>query len=100
MMMKKWHFLPLILAGSCLGQGIVTTFAGTDAIFTDDGKPAVNAALVAPAELAIDTAGNLFVATPRLNMVLKVDTKGIVSIVAGNGLGRFAGDGGPARASS
>ena len=100
MRMKKWHCLPMILAGSCLGQGIVTTFAGNDAIFTDDGKPAVNAALVAPAGLAIDTAGNLFVAAPRLNMVLKVDTNGMVSIVAGNGLGRFAGDGGPARAAS
>src|SRR5262249_2140201 len=43
---------------------------------------------------------NLFIADRGLNMVLKMDPKGIISIVAGNGLARSAGDGGPARAAS
>jgi uncharacterized protein (TIGR03437 family) len=89
-----------LLAATAAAQGVITTVAGNDAIFVDDGKPAVSAAIVGPTGLAIDSAGNLFVASPPLNMVFKVDTKGILTIVAGNGLQRFAGDGGPARAAS
>jgi uncharacterized protein (TIGR03437 family) len=81
-------------------QGIVTTVAGTDYIFPDDGKPALQGHLSTPYSVAFDRQGNLFFSDAGLNMVLKMDTTGVVSIVAGNGLQRFAGDGGPARAAS
>jgi uncharacterized protein (TIGR03437 family) len=93
-------FLAALLATSAAAQGVITTIAGTDAIFADDGKPATSAALVGPTGLALDSAGNLFIASPPLNMVFEVDTKGTITIVAGNGLNNFAGDGGPARAAS
>jgi hypothetical protein len=63
-----------LLAATAAAQGVITTVAGNDAIFVDDGKPAVSAAIVGPTGLAIDSAGNLFVASPPLNMVFKVDT--------------------------
>ena len=95
------RWLPGILVGSCAwAQGIVTTVAGTDYLFPDDGKPALQAHLSTPYGLAFDKQGNLYISDGGLNMILKMDTAGVVSIVAGNGLARFAGDGGPARAAS
>src|SRR5215468_3217598 len=100
-MMMMRLMLPLIaLAASAEAQGIITTIAGTDYIFPDDGKPSLQAHLWSPQGLAFDNQGNLIIADSGLNMILKLDTKGVVSIVAGNGLARFAGDGGPARAAS
>jgi len=95
------RFLIAVLAAAqAVAQGIVTTVAGTDYIFPDDGKPALQAHLSTPYGLVFDKQGNLFIADPGLNMVLKLDQKGIISVVAGNGLARLAGDGGPARAAS
>src|SRR5260370_42437527 len=92
--------LTTILAVTASAQGVITTIAGSDVIFADDGKPATSAAIVGPTGLSLDPAGNLYIASPMLNMVFKVDTKGTLTIVAGNGLNRLAGDGGQARAAS
>jgi sugar lactone lactonase YvrE len=64
-----------------------------------DNGPAVNAILYKPAGLAIDGAGNLYIADSGQNAIRKVDTNGIISTVAGNGnptLGTSSGDAGPA----
>src|SRR5215472_9582386 len=95
----RW-VLAALFAANTAAQGIITTVAGTDYIFPDDGKPAVQAHLSTPYGLVFDKQGNLIIADPGLNMILKMDQKGIISIVAGNGLARYAGDGGPARAAS
>ncbi len=95
----RWLAAILWITGAC-AQGIITTVAGTDYIFPDDGKPALQARLSSPFGMVFDKQGNLLFADPGLNMILKLDTKGTVSIVAGNGLARYAGDGGPARAAS
>jgi DNA-binding beta-propeller fold protein YncE len=95
------RYLPCFLvAASAFAQGIITTVAGTDYIFPDSGKPAIQARIAGPNAMTFDKQGNLFFAVPDLNMVMKLDTKGVVSVVAGNGLTRFAGDGGPAIAAS
>jgi uncharacterized protein (TIGR03437 family) len=96
---SKW-LLALIAISAVSGQGVITTVAGNDAIFADDGKPATSAALAAPNGVAVDAGGNVYIASTVQNMVYKVDTKGVIGIVAGNGLRRYAGDGGPARAAS
>src|SRR4051812_7787622 len=85
---------------AAFAQGIITTIAGSDFVFPDDGKPASQAHLLTPYGMAYDGRGNLYFSDPGLSMVLKMDANGVVSIVAGNGLARFAGDGGPARAAS
>ena len=80
--------------------GVITTVAGTGRRgFGGDGGPAVQAQLRAPAGLAVDGAGNLFIADRDNNRIRKVDASGTISTVAGTGEGRFggfSGDGGPA----
>src|SRR5207249_7222407 len=65
------------------------------AIFTGDGGPAI-AAEIAPAGMALDGAGNLFIADA--GRVRKIGPTGLITTVAGNGSGKFSGDGGPALA--
>jgi sugar lactone lactonase YvrE len=57
---------------------------------------ATAAALAAPAQIAYDAAGNLYIADLNNNVIRKVDLAGIVTTVAGNGEQGFAGDGGAA----
>ena len=61
-----------------------------------DGGPALTAALAGPAGLAFDTKGNLYVAERDGGRVRRIDQKGRISTVAGNGVAGFVGDGGPA----
>jgi uncharacterized protein (TIGR03437 family) len=76
--------------------GLITTVAGNGtAGYSGDGGPATNAALNAPEGLAIDNAGNLFIADQFNRRIRKV-SNGIITTVAGNGSAGYAGDGGPA----
>ena len=78
--------------------GIITTVAGTGrGEFSGDDGPATAATLSAPSGVAIDTAGNLFIADNFNHRVRRVSAAtGIISTVAGNGLPAFSGDNGPA----
>jgi uncharacterized protein (TIGR03437 family) len=81
-------------------SGSMTLVAGNSrAGFSGDGGPAVSAQLNAPQGLALDAAGNLYIADSANNRVRKVDTKGIITTFAGNGTVNppgFWGDTGPA----
>jgi trimeric autotransporter adhesin len=85
--------------------GIITTIAGvpTTVIYpgSGDGGPATSAMLDAPYEVAVDSAGNVFL-TDTYNYAIRevMAVNGNIYSVAGNmGLGRgFSGDGGPATA--
>ncbi len=78
-------------------NGIITTVAGkTGAGFAGDGAAATNANLNTPAGLLVDDTGNLFFADQNNHRIRMVGTNGIITTVAGNGTGTFAGDGGPA----
>jgi len=61
-----------------------------------DGGPAVEAGLKNPEAVAVDAAGNLFIADTCNHRIRRVDSQGIITTVAGNGEGGFSGDGGPA----
>jgi gliding motility-associated-like protein len=77
--------------------GIITTIAGTGTIgITGDGGPATQAPLRYPRGVAIDNAGNVYIAELGNNKVRKVDNAGIISTFAGNGTYGYSGDGGPA----
>jgi len=65
--------------------------------FSGDGGPATGAQLSAPMGVAVDTAGNLFIADNGNNRVRKV-SGGVITLVAGNGNLGFTGDGGRATA--
>jgi sugar lactone lactonase YvrE len=79
------------------GTEAVTIFAGTGVFgFSGDGGPATAAQLNGPIGLAFDAAGNLYFDDSSNFRVRKIDTKGIISTVAGTGVASFSGDGGPA----
>ena len=80
-------------------DGIIRRFAGQAGGSIEEGVPALEADIT-PFGMALDSAGNLYVADLRENRVRKIDTNGIITTVAGNGTPGFSGDGGPATAAS
>jgi hypothetical protein len=74
-------------------SGIIQTFAGSgDAGFSGDGGPATTANLNSPTGLALDGAGNLYIADTGNNRIRKVTPAGKISTVVGNGVAGYAGD--------
>ena len=78
-------------------KGNIVNIGGTgDSDYYGDGGPAVKAAFRDPNALAVDKEGNLYIAESANNRIRKIDTKGIVTTLAGNGMHEDSGDGGPA----
>ncbi|MBI2689625.1 MAG: hypothetical protein HYX27_25225 [Acidobacteria bacterium] len=77
--------------------GIISTFAGNGTEgFSGDGGLATSAQLAQPNGIALDAAGNLYIADSGNQRVRKVTPAGIISTVAGDAASPFSGDGGPA----
>jgi hypothetical protein len=83
-------------------SGIITTVAGNGTQgFSGDGYAATNANLAVPSGVAVDAAGNLFIADTYNNRIRLVDAvSGTITTVAGNGTAGFGGDGGLATSAS
>jgi streptogramin lyase len=64
-------------------EGVVTTFAGTPNIFGYTDGPLASALFAQPQGLAIDAAGNLYVAEPYNHLIRKITPAGEVTTVAG-----------------
>jgi YD repeat-containing protein len=80
-------------------SGIINTVAGNGTQgYSGDGGLATEASIDSPRGLAVDSAGNLYIADFRNRVVRKVNTKGIISTMAGKTDSEFTygGDGGPA----
>ncbi len=78
-------------------DGKIYRYAGSGSSgFSGDGGPAKQATLKLPAGLAFDDAGNLYIADRENHRVRKVDSKGVITTIAGTGTTGFSGDGGPA----
>jgi uncharacterized protein (TIGR03437 family) len=76
---------------------VIRTIAGNGtAGYTADGVMATFAALNGPRSVAVDAAGNLYISDTSNNRIRRVDTRGIITTVAGNGTAGFSGDGGTA----
>jgi len=76
--------------------GIVTTFAGNGTLgFSGDGGQATAAALSQPMGLAVDSADNVYIAD-QTSRIRKIDSAGIITTIAGNGIYGWSGDNGPA----
>ena len=83
-------------AAACGGETTysIQTVAGNRLL--GDGGSALNAQLSDAQCLAIDRAGNVYIADPDNHRIRRVNTLGIIQTVAGIGLSGFSGDGGPA----
>ena len=80
-------------------SGIINTIAGTGtAGFSGDGGSALLAQLSGPMAVAFDASNNMYIGEIGNERVRRVNAAGIISTLAGNGTGGYAGDGGPATA--
>ena len=75
----------------------LTRIAGTArAGYSGDGGPAINAQLNGPYGVALDGAGNLYIADGGNNRVRKVSSNGTMTTAAGNGTAGYSFDNVPA----
>jgi sugar lactone lactonase YvrE len=76
--------------------GIINTIAGNGGSgYNGDGIAATSASLSVPTGIAVDVAGNLFIADQYHSRIRKVSS-GIITTVAGTGSYGYSGDGGAA----
>src|SRR5258708_5943755 len=99
--MRNSAVLLICATTSCFCQQVITTAAGSDFVFPKTPLPALSAPLSTGSGLlfcacAVDASGNLFLSDQGNNRVFQIGPSGILSVVAGNGLHGFSGDGGPA----
>ncbi len=83
-------------------DGTIDTVAGVGGKrgYDGDGGPALQATFDTPYDLLFAPNGDLYVADSGNNVIRRIDTSGAISTVIGDGEPVFAGDGGPAAASS
>ena len=80
--MNKWYVLIFLFLPLIINAQTISTFAGSG--------------VYDPQQLVFDRYGNLYTPTGIGNQVLKIDTSGTVTILAGTGTTGYSGDGGPA----
>jgi trimeric autotransporter adhesin len=77
-------------------DGASITIAGNGTRgYSGDGSKAVSAQLAWPRHVAVDAAGNIYIAGGG-NRIRKVTADGVITTIAGNGKKGYSGDGGPA----
>jgi sugar lactone lactonase YvrE len=81
--------------------GLIFTIAGNgQSGFSGDGGPATQASLSTVLGLALDAAGDVFIADTGNTRIREVTPDGLINTVAGNGTFGFSGDGGSATSAS
>ena len=82
--------------------GIITTVAGNGTVgYSGDGGLAVNAQFNSINRIALNSNGDLYIVDAHNHRIRRVDrVTGVVTTIAGNGIGSFSGDGGSAIAAS
>lgn len=83
-------------------NGMISNYAGVygGTGFSGDNGPATQAAMNNPTAASFDASGNLYVTDQSNQRIRKIDTNGIITTVAGNGIAAFAGDQGDAKSAS
>lgn len=78
------------------GGNLFTVAGNGNASYFGDGGAATRGSVNAPEGVAVDAAGNLYIADTFDNVVRKVTPDGVISTIAGFGTPGYGGDGGPA----
>jgi len=81
-------------------DGTITTIAGDgfsnsfgEGRFNGDNVPALEASLNIPIDVAVDAAGQIYIADTANHRIRKIDTQGMITTVAGDGARNSLGDG-------
>jgi trimeric autotransporter adhesin len=90
-------YFPITLAAQTTSY-VIQTVAGSDN--TGDGGSALSAVLGQPEGIAIDSAGNIYVADAAASRIRIIALDGTIETFAGTGAAGFSGDGGPATAAA
>jgi uncharacterized protein (TIGR03437 family) len=77
-------------------QQIVTTFAGTEWVFPNTGGAALDIPMSPQLAAAIDPQGRVVYADGLNHVVVRIEESGTTTVVAGNGVRGYSGDGGSA----
>ena len=79
-------------------NGMILTTAGTGTPgYSNDDSAAVTAQLNFASAIAVDAAGNTYIADWGNNRIRKINTSGIITTIAGTGVAGYSGDGGDAK---
>jgi RHS repeat-associated protein len=74
-------------------DGLITTFAGNGSRgFSGDGGPGTAAQLASPNNVAVDAADNVLIVDTWNHRIRKVNARGVITTVAGNGANGYNGD--------
>jgi sugar lactone lactonase YvrE len=80
-------------------SGVISTVAGNGTGgYSGDGGQATAAEVNRPLYVTVDKSGNLYISDYDNNRIRMVNTSGVISTVAGNGIGGYSGDGSAATA--
>ncbi len=81
-----------------ISTGIITTIAGSGiSSYSGDNGQATSATLTVPSDVAVDSAGNFYIADSSNHRIRKVTVStNIITTVAGIGTSSYSGDNGPA----
>jgi sugar lactone lactonase YvrE len=77
-------------------EGTISTIAGGGTLGPTESGRASEVRLNLPTGIALDAAGNLYIAEQRGHCVRKMTPAGVVTTIAGAGKEGYSGDGGPA----
>src|ERR1043165_1785987 len=88
--------ITLFSVSQSFGQSTITTVAGTEWVFAGDGKSALLAPLGDLSSVTLDHAGNPVFSDPGNAIVVRLNPDGRLTVLAGNGLEGYSGDGGAA----
>jgi len=86
---------PTIQGTACAGAGIIYTIAGdSNPIYTGDNGPAVGATVNVPGSVALDGAGNLYIADTGNSVIRMINAvTGVITTIAGNATSAVCGAG-------
>jgi len=89
MRISVFVLLAALLALPALAQDVISTVIGGG----PSDMPALDANLSLPQGVAVDGSGNYYIAASSQNRVFKVSSTGLLTVLAGNGLPGYSGDG-------
>lgn len=98
--LKSFSFLLFALASALPAQQIITTFAGTEWVYPGGARRGLDAPLSPAISTALDPQGRLVISDALNHVVTRLDSAGELTVIAGNGVAGFSGDGEDARGAS